>query len=237
MTKLYIGTSGWNYKNWDGAFYPENRNNFKLAYYSKNFNTVEVNSSFYNLPSANTIKTWQGMVPKSFVFSVKASRYITHMKKLKSCEEALNKLFASVKPFGRQCKAILFQLPGNFNYNLERLAGFIKLLPKTYHYAFEFRNASWHQEAIYNILRENNIAFCIFEFGDKFSPKIVTADFLYIRLHGRDQPYRGNYSNDELKAWHKWIKQQNKDAYLYFDNTDAQTFAIDNALVLKGLFI
>jgi uncharacterized protein YecE (DUF72 family) len=233
--KLFVGTSGWSYKNWTGGFYPKGSSKARLAYYSKHFDSVEVNGSFYGLLNESTVKAWLGMVPKGFVFSVKASRYITHMKRLKDCREPLDKLFASIKPFGRQCRVVLFQFPGNFKVNQERLAEFIKLLPNGYRYAFEFRNASWHKEATYNLLKEHNLAFCIFEFGDQSSPKIVTADFIYIRLHGRGQAYRGNYSDKELRGWYKWVMRQKKDAYIYFDNTDDGTHAIDNALVLKRL--
>lgn len=243
MTKgkhIHIGTSGWHYGHWKGPFYPENISSDKyLEYYSKFFHTVEVNSSFYRMPDKETVREWRDTVPERFIFSVKASRYITHMKKLKEHGEAVSHLINTVSFFKYKLGPILFQLPPRWYVDAERLESFIKSLPRTYDYAFEFRDTSWFDSRIYEILEKYNMAFCIYEIGGLKSPRIVTADIVYIRLHGPDGPYRGQYSTHVLENWtgalSTWAKQ-GKEIFCYFDNDEAG-YAPQDAMRLQDMVV
>lgn len=233
---IHIGTSGWVYKHWKGRFYPDNlaEKNY-LKYYSQHFSTVEVNNTFYHLISANAVKNWVKSVPKDFVFSVKASRYITHMKRLTDPENTKVKFFESIRPFKDKLGPILFQLPPKFAYNKERLESFFKALPEGYKYAFEFRDKNWLNEEVYEILKKNNSAFCIYNLGTFQSTKEITADFVYIRLHGNYGLGSGKYTDEQLEEFAQDIKRfksQGKDVFCYFNNDEAG-FAIQNAFELR----
>lgn len=233
MGKNYhIGTSGWHYDHWEGPFYPEGTSKKdQLPYYTNIFNTVEINNSFYQLPSESTFENWYRATPDHFMFSVKANRYITHIKNLMDVEEPLENFISRCKILNEKMGAILFQLPPQWNINLERFRKFADLLPDRYQIAVEFRNESWFSEEIYGILRGKNISFCIYELGEKESPVLTTADFVYIRLHGPAGPYQGDYSENSLKNWAQKIEQwvsEDKEVYLYFDN-DQKGYAPKNA--------
>jgi hypothetical protein len=234
----YIGTSGWSYNNWKGIFYPKDVKSTKwLMYYSKYFKTVEVNNSFYALPKKEILKRWSEYTPEEFIFSVKVWNVITHKKKLLNCEEPLNLFLKNVSSLENKLGVILFQLPPNLKKNLPLLKNFLKLLPSGFRYAFEFRSTDWHTEEICNILHENNIAFCIFEMCDFITPLFVSADFIYIRLHGRQGKYRGNYDDSTLEGFRDWFDIKNIDSYAYFDNTDDEDNAIRNAIKLNSLVL
>jgi uncharacterized protein YecE (DUF72 family) len=218
--RILIGTSGWQYDSWVEPFY--RGASPTLSEYAKHFRTVEVNSTFYGLPEETTIRDWTSQVSEDeFVFSVKASRYMTHMKKLKDPSEPLDRLLDAISPLGPAAEVVLFQLPPHWRANPDRLAALLDLLPDTHRYAFEFRDASWYDDRIYDLLREYGAAFCIYHLADHRSPKIVTADFVYVRLHGAAGKYVGSYSNEELAGWtgaiSAWARNGN-DVYLYFDN-------------------
>ncbi len=222
---IHIGTSGWHYGHWEGPFYPDKTPSEKyLEYYSKFFNTVEINSSFYRMPDKETVREWRDTTPERFIFSVKASRYITHMKKLKDPEAAVSYLISTVSLLRNKLGPILFQLPPKWHVNPERLESFIESLPHGYSYAFEFRDTSWFNDNIYEILEKHNTAFCIYEIGGIRSPRIVTGDIVYVRLHGPDGPYRGEYKTSSLEEWadsiSAWAKQGKK-IFCYFDNDEA----------------
>lgn len=235
-SSINIGTSGWVYKHWKGKFYPDNLAEKEyLKYYSGYFLTVEINNSFYHLLKQETIKNWVESVPKDFIFVVKASRYITHMKRLKDPESAVFNFFESIKFFENKIGLILFQLPPKFGFNKERLESFFKVLPQEYKYAFEFRDKSWFNDETYNILRKNNSALCIYNLGSFQSPKEITADFVYIRLHGNYGLGSGKYSEEELEKFAqdiKYFKERGCDVFCYFNNDEAG-YAIQNAAVLK----
>jgi len=220
--KVYIGTSGWHYKHWKDNFYPiDIRNDEQLMFYAQLFDTVELNNTFYRMPGTKTIKLWREGTPSDFIFAVKGNRYLTHNKKLKDCTQPLKRLMREVTFFGEKLGPILFQLPPKWNVNAERLLEFVKLLPKNQRFAFEFRQPSWYSEEIYAILRQHNCAFCIYHLMHHLSPLIVTADFVYIRLHGPEGKYAGRYSIVSLKKWATditgWM-EDGKDVYIYFDN-------------------
>jgi uncharacterized protein YecE (DUF72 family) len=235
---IYIGTSGWHYKHWVRTFYPAGtKDSGQLAYYIKFFKTVELNNSFYHLPPPLTFKNWRKAVPDDFVFVVKGSRYISHLKKLNVERESIKIFFNSVNKLKEKLGPILFQLPPKWNINAERLAAFLKKLPRNHLYTFEFRNPTWYDEEVYKLLRKYNCAFCIYELAGHLSPIITTADFVYIRLHGPEGKYSGNYSMQQLKNWAKKCGQWQKegiDVYVYFDN-DQLGYAAFNALTLQKI--
>jgi uncharacterized protein YecE (DUF72 family) len=236
--KIHIGTSGWHYKHWVGTFYPEKTPPSKqFAYYSKVFKTVELNNPFYRLPTSATFAKWKHESPKDFLFGVKANRYITHMKKLDDVEESLNTFLKHASALENKLGPILFQLPPGWQLNIDRLAAFAKLLPDGPRYTFEFRNPTWYDPRVYSILREKNCAFCIYELAHHLSPIEVTADFVYIRLHGPGNKYQGSYSTRTLNTWAKRILQwqeEGTDTFIYFDN-DQAGYAAFNAQKLLEL--
>lgn len=234
--RFFIGTSGWAYKHWNGPFYTKPYFQSQLEFYIQKFQTVEINNSFYHLPEINTFKSWHDRSPENFIFSIKASRFITHVKRLKIHRQSLNKFLKRAAHLKKKLGPILFQLPPHWNIHLERLEHFLKILPPYYLYTFEFRNKSWFRDETYQLLGKYKAAFCITQIAGFTSPIITTADWVYIRLHGPSRlPYKGSYSSKILGQWAKNIKkwtQQNKDVYLYFDN-DERGFAPRNALSLK----
>jgi uncharacterized protein YecE (DUF72 family) len=235
---VHIGTSGWHYEHWKGPFYPKKMEESEfLDYYMKRLNTVEINNSFYNLPDAKTLRQWRDTVPKEFIFSVKASRYITHMKKLKDPKKSLSTLLRRLGSLGDKIGPILFQLPPRWKVNAGRLRSFLELLPDDNKYTFEFRDHSWFEEQVYEALSEHNAAFCIYELAGNISPLEVTADVIYIRLHGPGDAYEGSYPTRTLNKWAKhifdWI-EDGKAVYCYFDN-DQAGYATKNALKLQEI--
>ena len=187
----YIGTSGWHYDHWKGPFYPSGlpKDAF-LDYYADHFGSAEINNSFYRLPEKKTLLRWREAVSEDFVFSVKASRYLTHMKKLKDPRESLERLLDRVSVLEDKLGPILFQLPPRWGSNPERLGGLLGILPEGQRYAFEFRDPSWFDKENYELLRNARTSLCVYDLDGKTSPKEITADFAYVRLHGPDGPYR-----------------------------------------------
>lgn len=236
MTDLRIGTSGWHYKHWLGTFYPDKLPASKmLAHYFGRFDTVELNNSFYMLPKIETLRRWHDATPKDFEFAIKASRFLTHNKKLKEPENALNNFLPRAEALGEKLGPILFQLPPKWRLNLERLAEFLDSLPDYHRYTFEFREPSWLTPQVYDLLRKQNAAFCIYDLGGFHSPLEITADWTYVRLHGPGDKYQGSYSDKAMCAWAarivEWSKRL-KRVYVYFDN-DQAGYAAANALTLK----
>jgi len=235
---LHIGTSGWHYNHWRGPFYPKDLSTDRfLSYYAERLHTVEINNSFYQLPEKGTLETWRSSTRPGFVFSVKASRYMTHMKKLKDPEKPLSSFLNRVDVMGDRLGPILFQLPPRWRMNKERLTAFLKALPRDHRYTFEFRDPSWFHRDTLQALEEQGAAFCIYELAGRLSPKEITTDFVYIRLHGPQGPYEGKYTTQALSGWagaiSSWVRQ-GKDVYCYFDNDEAG-YAVQNALELQDM--
>lgn len=235
---IRIGTSGFHYKHWKGPFYPAKLPAAKmLDHYVQHFDTVELNNSFYRLPEPGAFDTWREATPGNFIFAVKASRFLTHNKKLKEPEQALDNLLPRAAHLGSKLGPILFQLPPHWRVNAERLHNLLEILPRDLRYAFEFRELSWINPEIDSILKKFNAAFCIYELAGYHSPLTITADFAYVRLHGPESgKYQGSYSRQKLKRWDRQIEEwrtQLKAIYIYFDN-DQYGYAAANALALKS---
>ena len=238
--EIHIGTSGWHYKHWlNGVFYPAGTTGSQMfEFYARHFNTVEINNSFYRLPAATTFDNWRESSPRNFVYAVKASRFITHMKKLKDPARSSEKFFLAAEHLHKKLGPILFQLPPRWNLNVERLAEFLEALPREHRYAFEFRDESWLVPEVFQLLRKYNAAFCMHDFEDMKVPQEITADFTYIRFHGPGSAkYWGSYSKAELRKWARRIERWRRElsaVYVYFNN-DPEGAAVKNALTLKEL--
>lgn len=233
--KIHIGTSGWHYMHWKGPYYPQglSAKDF-LPQYAEDFSTVEINNTFYKLPEITTLKHWQDSVPKEFIFSVKASRYITHVKKLKDPKSSLKRFFSRIAHLKKNLGVILIQLPPKWPLNLERFKAFLQALPKGYRYAFEFRETSWLCEEVYALLKKRGHALCLYELEGEKTPRLVTAKFAYIRLHGPKGAYQGSYSARSLDKWAQQFLEWSKkgiEVFCYFDN-DEKGYAPKNAQTL-----
>jgi uncharacterized protein YecE (DUF72 family) len=220
---VYIGTSGWHYKHWRGPFYPERFPATEmLRFYSQRFHTVEINATFYRLPPPGIALKWKKETPPGFHFSAKGSRFLTHMKKLRDPETGLDRFFERISGLGRKLGPIAFQLPPQWPLDVGRLEEFLEALPRRRSYAFEFRNLTWHNPAVYRLLAKHKAAFCIFDLAGFQSPLELTADFTYIRLHGPGGKYQGSYDEAALRTWATRLKEWRlRTAYVYFDNDEA----------------
>ncbi len=233
-----IGTSGWHYPHWRGAFYPKDLpERDRLAYYAGIFDTVEINNSFYRLPSEETLRDWAERTPPGFVFACKANRYITHMKKLKDQDQILASFLGRIAVLGDKLGPVLFQLPPRWRPNARRLEAFLEALPGDRRFTFEFRDPRWNEPEFLRLLERHGAALCCFDLGGTHSPFRVTADFAYIRLHGPGAPYRGSYDDACLAAWAQRIatwQADGLDVYCYFDN-DERAYAPANARSLLAM--
>lgn len=237
MGNLFIGTSGFSYLHWgEGVFYPKkiSRSDW-FSYYSKYFNSVELNSSFYHLPSEKAFRNWYSKAPSGFIFALKVSRFITHIKKIQNCASAWRKFLKRALLLKEKLGPFLFQFPVTWKKDLKRLKRFVEVITDSnasLRFAFEFRHPSWYSQDVYNFfLSFGNISFCIIDSPDW--PRIGQAlgDFIYIRMHGNRSLYSSNYSQRELKSLAQEVKNyldKGLDVYCYFNN-DAQGFACKNA--------
>jgi len=236
--QVHVGTSGWHYKHWLGDFYPAKFAPAKmLPWYSREFHTVEINNSFYRLPEEKTFQQWKDMAPPGFLFAVKASRFITHIKRLKNVADAIDLFFSRAKPLGPALGPVLFQLPPRWKANIERLIEFLSILPKQHKYAVEFRDESWCTPRVYDLLRRHNVALCIHDWREMPWPKELTADLTYIRFHGSGSCYGGNYPDERLRTWAELIRSWRPridHAFIYFNN-DIGGHAIRNARTLRTM--
>lgn len=235
---VHIGTSGWHYQQWKGPFYAKGQPDDQLlAYYAKHFHTAEINNTFYQLPRELTVREWRDTVPEGFIFAVKGSRYISHQKKLKDPEQSLPKFLDRIELLREKRGPVLFQLPPKWGPNPDRLKAFLRVVPDEWRCAFEFRNPSWFEGQIEEVLSDSGAAFCIYDIDGRQSPRSVTADFVYIRLHGPDRPYSGRYQIRQLEGWADFVRrctEEGRDVYCYFDN-DENGYAALNASELQDL--
>jgi len=235
---IRVGTSGWSYDHWKGPFYPARlAGGQMLAFYAEHFRTAEINSSFYRLPAQATLNRWRECTPADFLFTAKASRYITHMKKLGDPRRSVSAFLRRIRLLGDKLGPILFQLPPSWRFDGERLAAFLAALSGEFRYAFEFRDRSWLNDEVYELLSRHGAAFCIYELDGFLSPREMTSDIVYVRLHGPDGPYRGSYDARSLAGWAADLRRWAAlgcTVYCYFDN-DERGYAARNALRLQSL--
>jgi len=233
----YIGTSGWHYDHWRSRFYPEKLAKPKwLEFYASNFTTVELNNSFYKLPSEAAFAAWRDSSPANFTFAVKVSRFITHIKRLRDTAEAVDKFISRAQILGEKLGPLLYQLPPNMHRDDERLESFLSILPQGMKHVFEFRHQSWLEEPVFGILHKYNTGLCVFDMPSLSCPLVATADFAYVRFHGSTGLYWSCYSDEELADWAKRLADlavNLKAVYIYFNN-DAEAFAVKNAMTLRG---
>jgi uncharacterized protein YecE (DUF72 family) len=234
---VHIGCSGWNYRDWRERVYPAGLPPSRwLEHYATLFDTVEVNSTFYRLASPKAVAAWIDQTPEHFVFSLKASRYLTHIRRLRDIEPGVRRFYEGIEPLLGTPKLgpILWQLPENFVRDDQRLREALKTLPRGRH-CFEFRHPSWFTPEIYELLREHAAALVIGDHPERpFQTHELTADWTFVRMHQGHRGRRGNYSESELETWRRRIARWRRrvDVFVYFNN-DREGFAVRNALWLK----
>lgn len=232
-----VGTSGYQYDHWRGLFYPldlSKKNWF--AYYAKHFDTVEINNTFYGLPSAETFDAWRTQAPAGFCYALKFSRYGSHVKRLKEPRATIKTFLQHARRLRKFLGPILVQLPPNWDVNTDRFVGFLKAAPRSVRWSFEFRDTRWLCKEVFAILQQHNAVLCIHDMIENH-PRRITADWIYLRFHG--DHYSGSYTSQALKVQAKWIKQQlgeGKDVFAFFNN-DAEGCAIRNAAELRRYVI
>jgi uncharacterized protein YecE (DUF72 family) len=242
MATVRIGTSGWSYPSWRGRFFPQEvMVKHHLQYYATQFDTAELNGVFYRTPTVQAVRAWRNGTPDDFVFAWKASKFITHWKRLTDkSRNSLALMETRLKLLGPKAGPVLFQLPPRFTADHDRLAGFIKLLRRQRRYAFEFRHPSWYDKRILGLLRDHDMALCLSDHHDAPAPWETTASFVYVRGHGPGGAYSGRYSDKALHAWAARIaawKRGRRDAYVYFDNDQKSAAPFDAkrlAAILAG---
>ena len=232
--EIRIGTSGWNYPHWKDIFYPSKLAKAKwLEFYATQFDTVELNATFYRIPSEKTFQNWYKRTPSNFLWSLKANRTITHIKKLKDVQEPLDKFYQLISCLKEKLGVVLFQLPPSLVFEEELLRDFCTLLDPRYRYTLEVRHKSWINDKVFEILSKYNIAFCISDSAGRFPYyEAITANFIYIRLHGPTKLYASEYSDAQINEWAEKLIKWGKDAFVYFDN-DFSGYAVKNAKMLK----
>jgi uncharacterized protein YecE (DUF72 family) len=236
--RAYIGTSGWSYRSWEKAFYPERLPKTRhFEFYATQFPTVEINLTFYRLPTLKMVQKWREQTPAGFLFAIKGSRFITHMKKLLNPREALHEFFRCFEPLHRRVAVVLWQLPPFLSKDLPRLEAFLKQLPKSYDYAVEFRHSSWLSQDVFALLRRQRIAHVSVSSRGMPMDLTVTSDLVYVRFHGLDGGAAHDYTLEELEPWAAHIRRQlkhGKRAFVYFNN-DVNARAPGNARTFMQL--
>lgn len=238
MAEVRIGCSGWTYRHWRGDFYPQGlRQKDEFAFYAERFDTAEINASFYRLPAETTVRAWREKAPPGFLFAWKASRYLTHNKKLLDPEDSLRLILDRMAPLGPAHGPVLYQLPPSLRRNDGRLADFLALLPRSLRHTVEFRHPSWYAPEVLDLLAAHDVALCVSDHHDAPAPWEATASWVYVRGHGPGGRYRGRYGDEALSSWAARIgvwAAEGRDVFCYFDN-DIGGAAPRDALDLKRL--
>ena len=246
LPQLRVGCSGWNYKSWKGRFYPADLPASRwLQHYLTVFDTVEVNNTFYRLPEAETFAGWREQTPASFVMAVKASRFLTHMKRLREPEEPLERLFSRAAELGTRLGPVLYQLPGNFSIDLARLEGFLRALPqrptprarRLLQHVIEFRHPSWYVGDTYRLLEAHGVTLCLHDKAGAEVSEPFVGPVVYVRFHGTNGHYHGSYGTAALTRWACRLTEawrSGREVYAYFNN-DPDATATRNALTLRSL--
>ncbi len=239
MATARVGTSGWSYRNWRGPFYPRGLPTGQwLGFLATRLSTVEINASFYRPQPPERLAGWATATPRGFRFAVKAWRALTHYHRLAQCGELAQAFLQGLAPLGGKLGPVLFQLPPRFPADPAVLDRFLAMLPDCHRYAIEFRDRSWWGDETAEVLARHRAIFCVFELAGLRSPRLVTTDAVYLRLHGAEQRYRGAYGEAGLLDWAGWLSDQlarGRDVWAYFDNTDEADHAVCDALILQRL--
>jgi uncharacterized protein YecE (DUF72 family) len=217
-----IGCSGWQYRHWRGDFYPAELPTSRwFAHYALTFDTVEINNSFYRLPPAGTFAKWREQAPKHFLYAVKASRFLTHMKKLKDPEDPLFRFFENAKQLGPHLGPILYQLPPHWPINLERFEIFLRALPRGYRHTVEFRETTWYDPRVFTLMERYKVALCLHDMEGSATERLTVGPFIYVRFHHGTKKYGGRYSDERLDSWGEWLSaraREGRDVFAYFNN-------------------
>lgn len=233
-----IGCSGWQYKHWREIFYPKGLPQTRwFAFYAEHFDTVEINNSFYMLPKPATFDKWREQAPPGFCYAVKANRYLTQAKKLKECEEPVERMMTAARHLGDRLGPILYQLPPSLKLDLDRLERFLRLVPKDVTNVFEFRDNSWNVPETYALLDRYGACLCIHDMPGSASERVAPGPASYIRFHGSAGKYWGRYADEVLLSWADWIASQarpGRPVWCYFNN-DIHGHAIHDAQTLRSM--
>jgi uncharacterized protein YecE (DUF72 family) len=235
-TKVHVGCSGWVYRHWKGGFYPSDLPQKRwFERYAQEFDTVEINASFYRLPLASTFAGWREKAPPGFRYSVKANRFLTHLKKLVGCEEHVDEFIGLARGLGETLGPILYQLPPSLKKNLERLDAFLARLPADIEHVVEFRHSSWYEEDVLALLDRHGAGFVTHDLAGLISPRWASGRTAYVRFHGTGGKYWGRYSEEHMADWAAWLikeRANGRSAWAYFNN-DIHEHAIEDARTLK----
>jgi uncharacterized protein YecE (DUF72 family) len=238
VSEIHVGCSGWVYKHWRGIFYPEGLPQKRwFERYAEEFDTVEINASFYRLPLESTFEGWRDKAPPGFHYAVKVNRFITHMKKLLNCETEVDRFVALMRPLGHTLGPLLYQLPPSLHKNVERLDTFLARLPKDLEQVVEFRHKSWYDEEILELLDCHGVGFVAHDMKGLVSPRWASGRTAYVRFHGTSGRYHGRYSDEALTEWSDWCvgqAQSGRSVWCYFNN-DIHGDAIEDARTLKSM--
>ncbi len=238
MATPRIGCSGWEYKHWRGDFYPATIPRTRwFEHYAATFDTVEVNNTFYRLPEKSTFAAWAARTPRGFLYAIKASRFLTHMKKLKDPEEPLRRLFSRMAPLAAHVGPVLYQLPPGWKLDHDRLEYFLQALPRGFSHALEFRDPSWYADRALRLLDRYGVALCLHDMRGSATGRTRVGPFVYVRFHGATGNYGGGYSDRRLREWADWLRRQRRtgvEIYAYFNN-DVGGHAPRNALTLRRM--
>jgi len=228
--QVRVGCSGWQYGHWRGDFYPTALPQSRwFGYYADVFDTVEINNSFYRLPAAATFDKWRDQAPAGFLYTTKASRFLTHMKKLKDPADPLLRFFGHARELGPTLGAVLYQLPPKFGINLERLAVFLEAIPVAARQAglgrrahvIEFRDPSWYDDRVFTLLERHQVAMCLHDMQGSATERVVVGPVVYVRFHFGTSKYGGRYDDQRLDDWAAWLAAQARqglNVFAYFNN-------------------
>jgi len=235
--KYYLGCSGYHYKDWKGKFYPDDLPKKQwLSHYAKVFSTVEINNTFYKLPDRSIFKEWYDQTTDDFTFTVKASRYITHMKKLNDAGESISNFYSQVSALEDKLGCVLWQLPGNVHKDLNKLKKFFNNCSKEFNNVIEFRHGSWFDENVYDLLRKNDITFCIISAPDDLpEDTALTSKIAYLRFHGKSKWYQYFYDDEELSHWRDKIIDLSAEKFFIYFNNDYSANAVENCETLREM--
>jgi uncharacterized protein YecE (DUF72 family) len=235
---IRIGCSGWSYPHWRRRFYPEHLREAQwFAHYAESFDTVEINNSFYRLPTARAVAQWEAQAPQGFLYAVKVNRFITHMKKLKDPQQPLAQFVGRMRGLGMHLGPLLYQLPPHWRCDLARLREFLAILPADLVHVFEFRDASWLSDAVFSLLDHYTASLCVHDMSGIEVPRVAVGRVAYMRFHGTGVWYSGAYSDSTLRACATWLRTQaaaGRPGFAYFNN-DAEAQAVRDAQHLLRL--